>query len=121
MNIRRFHKLLLNLFRLFWPFGLFIFYLLISLSFTSVDPALLAQLLGLGVVLVAAVMWLVHDYVKDTDHRIKRELEDMADLLSPYEGMKLKEMPAEVQAEVRRRLGWSAAAVKKAAADKNKS
>lgn len=116
--MRRFHKVILNLFRLFWPFGLFIFYLLISLSFTTIDPALLAQLLGLGVAMVAAVMWLVHDYVKDTDHRIKRELEAMADLLAPYEGLKLKQMPPEVQAEVRRRLGWVAPSDKKSAKDK---
>lgn len=79
---------------------------------------MLAQLLGLGVVGAAALMWLVHDYVRDTDSRVKRELEAMADLLAPYEGLKLKQMPPEVQAEVRRRLGWVAPSDKKSAKDK---
>lgn len=69
---------------------------------------MVAQIFGLALVLCAVTAWLVHDYVKETDNRVRRELDDMSDLLKPYDGMKLKEMPPEIQAEVKRRLGWVA-------------
>lgn len=69
---------------------------------------MVAQIFGLALVLCAVTAWLVHDYVKETDNRVRRELDDMSDLLKPYDGMKLKDMPPEIQAEVKRRLGWIA-------------
>lgn len=98
-----------------WPFGLFLFYVLVVLSFQAVDPAALAQLFGLAVVLSGAVAWLIFDYTRDSDNRVRSRLEELEDFLAPYDGMKLKEMPPEVQAEVRRRLGWGDAAISPAA------
>lgn len=98
-----------RLFRAFWPLGLFIFYLMIVLSFTDIGPELLAQIFGAAVIACAAVAWLIVDWVKPSEHRVRSRLKDMEDLLKPYEGLSLREMPPEVQAEVRLRLGWSAA------------
>lgn len=108
-------KRLSNLFTTFWPFGLFSFYVLIILSFTEIEPALMAQIFGLSVVAAAAVAWLVIDYVSVSDNRVRTKLKEMESLLKPYEGMKLKEMPPEVQEEVRRRLGWTTPPAKEAA------
>lgn len=100
-------KKLHRLFQTLWPFALFIFFVLIALSFSDIPAYLLAQLFGLAVVLSAAVAWLVIDYVRDSDKRVGARLRDISDLLKPYDGMKLSEMPPEVQAEVRKRLQWS--------------
>lgn len=100
-------KKLHRLFQTLWPFALFIFFVLIVLSFSDIPTYLLAQLFGLAVVLSAAVAWLVIDYVRDSDRRVGARLRDISDLLKPYDGMKLSEMPPEVQAEVRKRLQWS--------------
>ncbi len=80
---------------------------------------MVAQIFGLALVLCAVTAWLVHDYVKETDNRVRRELDDMSDLLKPYDGMKLKEMPPEIQAEVKRRLGWIAPPLKPAKQSKH--
>jgi hypothetical protein len=96
-----------KLFRAFWPLGLFVFYSLIVLSFENIDADQLAIIFGSVVVGAACLAWLIIDWVKPSESRVKSKLADMEDLLRPYEGMSLKEMPPEVQAEVRRRLGWS--------------
>lgn len=96
-----------KLYRAFWPLGLFAFFTLIALSFEEIDPEKLAIIFGSVVIGCACTAWLIIDWVKPSESRVKSKLADMEDLLRPYEGMSLKEMPPEVQAEVRRRLGWT--------------
>lgn len=101
--VRRLSKL----FTTFWPFGLLAFFVLIVLSFTHIPPDEVAQIFGLTVVTCAAMAWLLSDYVGNSDNRVHAKLKELEDLLKPYEGMKLKEMPPEVQEAVRVKLGWS--------------
>lgn len=101
--VRRLSKL----FTTFWPFGLLAFFVLIVLSFTDTDPASVAQIFGLTIIGCAAMAWLVSDYVGSSDNRVQDKLRELEDVLRPYEGMKLSEMPDEVQAAVRSKLGWT--------------
>lgn len=100
-------KRLHRTFQALWPFGLFLFYVLIILSFTNTSPQVLALYFGLAVVLSASVAWLVADYVRESDQLVKNSLEELSELLKPYDGMRLSEMPPDVQAEVRKRLHWT--------------
>ena len=102
--VRRLSKL----FTTFWPFGLLAFFILVVLSFTDTDPASVAQIFGLAVIACAAMAWWVSDYVGNSDDRVQTKLRELEDVLKPYEGMKLSEMPPEVQAVVREKLGWTA-------------
>lgn len=95
-----------NAIELLWPFGLLAFYVLIILSFTNLPAETIAQIFGITVVICAAVAWLVVDYTKSSDDRVKKAIEDMKDVLALYDGVKMKDMPPEVQEELRRRLGW---------------
>lgn len=101
--VRRLSKL----FTAFWPFGLLAFFVLIVLSFTRISPYDVAQIFGLTVIGCAAMAWLVTDYVGGADNRVQTKLKELEDVLKPYEGMKLREMPPEVQALVREKLGWT--------------
>ncbi len=105
---RRIVRFIARYFRAYWSIGLFGYFALIALSFEDVSPYILSQLYGLVLVLCGAVAWLVNDYVAESDNRVKARLEEISDLLEPYDGLKLSEMPPEVQAEVRKRLGWAA-------------
>jgi len=96
-----------KLFTTFWPFGLLAFFVLIILSFTHIPAEQVAQIFGLTVVACAAMAWLVSDYVGSADNRVHSKLKELEDLLKPYDGMKLKEMPPEVQEAVRAKLGWT--------------
>jgi hypothetical protein len=91
----------------YWPIALFAFFALVVLSLSHIPTAEVAKLFGLVVVTCGAVAWLVNDYVKESDNRVQAKLEEIGDLLKPYDGLKLSEMPQEVQDEVRKRLGWS--------------
>jgi len=102
-----------KLFTAFWPLGLFAFFVLIVLSFTNIEPEQIAQIFGAVVIGCAALAWLIVDWVKPSEDRVKSALREMSELLAPYEGMKLKDMPPEIQAEVHRRLGWGPEPVKK--------
>lgn len=104
---RRLVRLIVRYFRAYWSIGLFGYFALIALSLEDISPHLISQLFGLVVVLCGAVAWLVNDYVAESDNRVRARLEEISDLLAPYDGMKLSEMPPEVQAEVRKRLGWT--------------
>ena len=96
-----------SLFSYLWPFGLVLFFLLISLSFSAIPVEKLAVVFGLSVVACASLAWLLVDSISASQRLLQRRLEEMEDLLKPYEGMKLSQMPPDVQAEVRRRLGWT--------------
>ncbi len=96
-----------RLFSAFWPIGLFAFFLLIALSFEDIEQDVLAQIFGAIVIFCAALAWLILDWVKPSESRTRQKLAEMADLLRPYEGLSLKQMPPEVQAEVHKRLGWT--------------
>lgn len=95
-----------RLFSAFWPLGLFAFYVLIVLSFTQIRPEVVAQIFGLSVIICAALAWLVSDFTVVSENRVRTKLRELEDVLAPYEGMKLREMPPEVQAMVRSKLGW---------------
>lgn len=106
-RFQKFIALISRHFRAYWALGLFIYFSLVALSFENMSRPMLAQILGLIFILCGAVAWVVNDYVADSERKIKTKLEEISDLLEPYDGMKLSEMPAEVQMEVRRRLGWA--------------
>jgi len=93
-----------KLFTAFWPFGLFAFFVLVILSFTHLDPYTVAQIFGLTAIGCGAMAWLVTDYVGGADNRVQTKLKELEDVLKPYEGMKLSQMPLEVQQLVRAKL-----------------
>lgn len=96
-----------KLFTTFWPFGLLAFFVLVVLSLdTSMSPHDVAQVFGVAVIAIAALAWLLTDYVGSSDNRVQNKLKELEDMLKPYEGMKLREMPPEVQEAVRTKLGW---------------
>jgi hypothetical protein len=101
-----------RLFSALWPFGLFVFFVMLALSFEAIPEQQLAQIFGAVVIFCGAVAWLIADWVKPSQDRVNQKLAEIADLLQPYEGMSLKQMPPEVRAEVQRRLGWVAVEVK---------
>lgn len=104
---KRFLRLFSKFFSAYWPIGLFGYYAIVALSLGKMPQSHLLQLFGVVLVLCGAVIWMVNDYVRDSDNRVQEKLEEISDLLAPYDGMKLSEMPQEVQDEVRRRLGWT--------------
>jgi len=95
-----------KLFTTFWPFGLLAFFVLVILSFTKATPHDAAQVFGIAVIAIGAMAWLLTDYVGGSDNRVQSKLKELEDVLKPYEGMKLREMPIEVQEAVRAKLGW---------------
>jgi hypothetical protein len=112
-------RTLSRLFSAFWPLGLFVFFLLLVLSFSTIPEQIIAQIFGAAVIFCAALAWLIVDWVKPTQKRVNQRLAEMADLLKPYEGMSLKQMPPEVRAEVQRRLGWTVKAEPEKKPEKN--
>lgn len=96
-----------RLFSAFWPLGLFVFFLVLVLSFSTIPERIIAQIFGAAVIFCAALAWLIVDWIKPSQQNVNQKLAEMADLLKPYEGMSLKQMPPEVRAEVHRRLGWT--------------
>lgn len=108
-------------FTTYWPFGLLAFFILLALSFTNIEPEAIAQIFGLAVICCAALAWLVSDSISASENRIHAKLKELEDVLKSYEGMKLKEMPPEVQALVRAKLGWTEPAAESKKPDKNNS
>ncbi len=96
-----------SFFSAYWPIGLFAFFCLVVLSLVKESAQEVFQWFGLALVLCGAMIWLVNDYVKESDNRVTTKLAEISDLLAPYDGMKLSQMPPEIQEEVRKRLGWT--------------
>lgn len=89
-----------------WPFALLAVFLIAILRFSNLDLYLAAQVFGLIVMLAAVFFWALTDYATTSDNRVQSKLKELESVLKPYEGMKLRDMPPEVQTAVREKLGW---------------